>query len=174
MLAWGVVAFMPIVHNLHTLYLVKHQGWSIINSPLFLVGWFALGLVLIFINYDSDTQKHYVRQMDGKCTVWGRKCEVIRAKYKTADGKTHDSLLVVSGYTGIVRHFHYVPDILLLFMYCSPSGFDHLLPHTYFIYLTSLLVDRCFRLDKRCATKYGKYWDDYCRRVPYRLIPGVF
>jgi len=175
MLSWGTVAFMPLVHNLHTLHLVKHAGWtSFISSPFILVLWICFGLAMIFLNYDSDTQKHYVRAMEGKCLIWGQPCEAIRARYTTADGKEHTSLLVLSGYSGISRHFHYAPDIVLLFMYCSPAGFDRILPFTYFFYLTSLLLDRCFRIDKRCHTKYGKYWEEYCRRVPYRLVPGVF
>jgi 7-dehydrocholesterol reductase len=166
---------MPLVHNLHTVHLVKHSGWtSLLSSPLALMIWIAFGLVLILVNYDSDTQKLYFRKMKGKCLIWGRKCEYIEARYATADGKEHEAILVVSGYTGISRHFHYLPDIILLFMYCSPAGFDRILPFTYFFYLTTLLLDRCFRIDKRCQIKYGKYWDEYCKRVPYRLIPGVF
>ena len=28
--------------------------------------------------------------------------------------------------------------------------------------------------DRRCAEKYGPLWDEYCRRVPYRIIPGIY
>jgi 7-dehydrocholesterol reductase len=176
MLGWGTIAFMPLVHNLHTIHLVEHEGWAILSSPsrLGLIPWFVMGAVLIYVNYDADTQRLYARETKGQCDIWGRKCEFIRAKYRTADGKEHESLLILSGYNGLVRHFHYLPDICLLFMYCSPAGFDCILPHTYFLYLTTLLIDRTFRIDKRCQTKYGKYWEEYCRRVPYRLIPGVF
>ena len=27
--------------------------------------------------------------------------------------------------------------------------------------------------DARCAAKYGALWDEYCRRVPYRIIPWI-
>ena len=30
------------------------------------------------------------------------------------------------------------------------------------------------RDDERCARKYGEAWDEYRRRVPYRMLPGVF
>ena len=133
-----------------------------------------LGNTMTYLNYDSDTQRHRVREADGKCTVWGRPAAVIRAKYMTADGQQHNSILSCSGYQGLSRHFHYLPDIVNLFLYCSPAGFTHVLPHLYFIYLTVLLLDRTFRIDERCAAKYGKYWEQYRARVPYRLIPGVW
>ena len=27
---------------------------------------------------------------------------------------------------------------------------------------------------ERCADKYGPLWQEYCRKVPYRIIPGVY
>lgn len=42
-------------------------------------------------------QKDIVRRTDGNCMIWGKKAEVIRATYKTADGKDHESLLLCSG-----------------------------------------------------------------------------
>ena len=37
-----------------------------------------------------------------------------------------------------------------------------------------LLFDRAFRDDARCAAKYGAYWDQYRKLVPYKVVPGVF
>jgi 7-dehydrocholesterol reductase len=48
------------------------------------------------------------------------------------------------------------------------------LPYVYVIYLTILLCDRAIRDDKRCAAKYGTYRDEYCARVRWRVLPGVF
>jgi 7-dehydrocholesterol reductase len=36
-----------------------------------------------------------------------------------------------------------------------------------------LLTDRAYRDDDRCQKKYGKYWDQYCEAVPYKIVPGV-
>jgi len=138
------------------------------------MGYFVLGNTMTYMNYEADTQRHRVRASGGRCTVWGRPAEVIEATYTTADGETHTSLLSCSGFNGISRHFHYLPDIINLFLYTSPAGFDHILPHLYLIYLTTLLLDRTYRIDARCSAKYGKAWDEYCRRVPYRLIPGIW
>jgi 7-dehydrocholesterol reductase len=107
--------------------------------------------------------------------VWGQAAKVIEAKYCTGDGKTHSALLSCCGYQALSRHFHYLPDIINLFLYCSPSGFTSgVLPWLYFLYLTGLLLDRTYRIDARCDAKYGKYWEQYVTRVPYRLVPGVW
>ena len=46
--------------------------------------------------------------------------------------------------------------------------------HTKALYLqTLLLIDRMYRIDRRCHLKYGVYWEEYCKRVPYLLIPYV-
>ena len=152
MLCWGTIAFMPLVHNLQTLHLVK--GSSVLRlSWTAAAAWIVFGIVMIALNYDSDTQRHRVRAAGGKCLVWGRPARVIRAVYRDATGAAHHNLLLACGYHGIVRHFHYAPDIVLLFLYCAPAGFNTLLPFTYFIYLTALLLDRCQRIDRRCRAK---------------------
>ena len=40
------------------------------------------------------------------------------------------------------------------------------------MFLTILLVDRAGRDDARCRAKYGRFWDQYCERVPYRICPA--
>ncbi len=173
MLAWGTLAFMPLVHNLQTLHLVRGTGLLPLTHVQ-AAAWVALGAVMIFLNYDADTQRHRVRAAGGKCDVWGRPARVIVARYADAQDAQHENLLLCCGYLGLVRHFHYFPDIVLLFLYCAPAGFGRLLPFTYFFYLTALLIDRCQRIDARCAAKYGAAWEEYVRRVPYKLLPGVF
>jgi 7-dehydrocholesterol reductase len=106
--------------------------------------------------------------------VWGRPAVVISAPYVDSTGCKHTNLLVASGWLGLVRHFHYVPDICLLFLYCAPTGFTRPLTFIYFFYLTGLLLDRCQRIDARCCAKYGTAWQEYVLRVPYKLVPGVF
>lgn len=172
MMCWGPIAFMPLVHTLQNLFLVGNPGLGLSNAAA--VGYLLLGNVMTLLNYDSDTQRHRVRSSDGKCLVWGRPATVIRATYSTSDGKAHRALLSVCGYQALSRHFHYLPDIVNLFLYCSPAGFGRVLPYLYFLYLTALLLDRTYRIDKRCHAKYGTHWEEYCRRVPQRLIPGVW
>ena len=50
------------------------------------------------------------------------------------------------------------------------------IPVTYFylVYFAVLLVHRQRRDDDKCHRKYGKDWDDYCRQVKYRIVPGLY
>lgn len=128
-------------------------------------------------------QKDIVRSSNGKCSIWGKPAQVIRTEYQTSDGKTHKSLLLVSGFWGLSRHFNYVGDLLISTAMCMTCGFGYILPYFYIIYMTILLlqrIERKFNLNnllgdqQRCQGKYGKYWEDYCTKVPYKLIPFVY
>ena len=137
-------------------------------------GMVALGVLSIWINYDADAQRQRFRATNGETTIWGKKPEAIRAPYTTADGQKRESLLLASGWWGVARHFHYVPELALAFFWTVPAGFSHFLPWFYWVFLTILLFDRAVRDDKRCAAKYGEAWDKYKERVRYRIIPYVY
>lgn len=53
-------------------------------------------------------------------------------------------------------------------------GTDAIFPYTEAIILSFMLVHRCLRDEERCKEKYGETWDEYCRAVPWRMVPGVF
>jgi delta14-sterol reductase len=40
--------------------------------------------------------------------------------------------------------------------------------------LVILLTHRAWRDDRKCRTKYGELWTDYCRRATFRIFPGVY
>ena len=44
----------------------------------------------------------------------------------------------------------------------------------YAIFLTFLLVDRANRDSEKCHLKYGKYYEEYCKLVPYKIVPGIY
>jgi 7-dehydrocholesterol reductase len=134
----------------------------------------ALGVGSIWMNYAADAQRQRVRATNGEAKVWGKKPEIIRAEYETGDGEVRQSILLVSGYWKIARHFHYVPEILLSLAWTLPALFSNVLPYFYVVYLTILLVDRSGRDDVRCRQKYGEYWTQYCAKVPYKIIPGLY
>ena len=35
-------------------------------------------------------------------------------------------------------------------------------------------MHRIFRDEEKCRKKYKSYYAEYCKKVPYRLIPGIF
>jgi len=82
---------------------------------------FIIGILAIYINYEADAQKMRVRKANGKCKVFGKPAKIIRATYVTKDGKPKKSILLVSGYWGLARHFHYIPELLFALMICVPT-----------------------------------------------------
>jgi 7-dehydrocholesterol reductase len=167
----GVLTWVPGVYPLAAQYLVLRP--SDLPWPLAAVI-FAFGVGAIYLNYNADAQRQRVRATQGATTVWGRPPELIRACYTTADGRSHESILLASGWWGVARHFHYVPEILLSLAWSLPAGFTHFVPYFYVVYLAILLTDRAARDDRRCHKKYGAAWEAYCRRVPWKIIPGVY
>jgi 7-dehydrocholesterol reductase len=133
----------------------------------------AAGVFCVWCNYDCDRQRQEFRKTNGKAKVWGEDPEYIVAEYTTKDGEIRSSLLLCSGWWGLARHFHYIPEITASFFWCVPALFGHALPYFYPVYLTMLLFDRAWRDDARCADKYSKNWKEYCQKVPYKVIPGV-
>jgi 7-dehydrocholesterol reductase len=126
--------------------------------------------------YSLLRQRQSFRATNGKEKVWGKLPDFIEAKYITKDGEVRTSLLLASGWWGLARHFHYIPEISAAFFWCVPASLDTsgwILPLFYPIYLTLLLFDRAWRDDKRCGDKYKEYWTMYCKKVPYKVIPGV-
>ena len=170
-ICWGVVAWVPAVYTLTAQYLVlrpNELAWPVAAAL------FVVGVGAVYINYAADAQRQRVRATNGNTKVWGRPPELIRASYTPADGAQHESLLLASGWWGLARHFHYVPEITLALAWSLPAGFSHLVPYFYVVYLTILLFDRAGRDDRRCHKKYGAAWEEYCRRVCRKIIPGVY
>jgi len=170
---WGCLVWVPAVYTYHTFCLVGkgvHVDMSLEEALVI----FGLGLAMIFLNYWADYQREIVRATDGETTIWGRKAEIIRTKYVTDKGEEKSSLLLASGFWGITRHFHYIPEISAAFFWSVSNGFGAILPYFYVIFLTILLMDRAGRDDIRCSNKYKKYWDEYRQRVPYKVIPYIY
>lgn len=171
MICWGCLVWVPSIYTSPGLYLVHNQPHMSVT-----VAWavFIVGAASVLINYWADYQRQHVRLTQGKCTIWGRPPRMVSASYISHDGKPKSSLLLTSGWWGLSRHFHYLPELLGTFCWTVPALFENVLPYFYFVFLTVLLMHRLFRHEERCATKYGTYWNQYCKLVPYKLIPFVF
>lgn len=167
-ICWGCLVWVPAIYTSPVLYLVNHPyefSWFSASAIL------AAGVACVLINYLADAQRQRVRMTRGHCKVWGKTPEVIRAHYATDSGEVKESLLLVSGWWGISRHFHYLPEIGGAFFWTLPALFSNVLPWFYVVFLTILLVHRSLRDEERCRNKYGKYWQQYCERVPGRILP---
>ncbi|MDI9313957.1 MAG: hypothetical protein QM529_04700 [Hydrotalea sp.] len=170
-ICWGCLVWVPAVYTSPVMFMVNHPiglpfAWGLVI--------FLLGLGCIGVNYWADRQRQMVRETNGKAKIWGRAPRLIRAPYKTIDGKKKESLLLASGFWGISRHFHYVPEIGAALCWSVATGFGYFMPFFYVVFLTILLTHRAIRDDKKCAKKYGPAWQQYRKLVPYKIVPHVF
>jgi delta14-sterol reductase len=161
MLVMGDLVWIPFVFTLQSLYLI--------DSDFYPIWYYILTMLIFFVGYyifrESNYQKFIFRQSP-RVYIWGKPADSLLTKRGTR--------LMVSGWWGIARKINYLGDILIAISMSMPCGFNHLLPWLYPIYLTTLLIHRAHRDDKRCKEKYGEDWDIYCKKVPYMIIPGVY
>lgn len=171
MLAWGDCVWLPYMYTLQALFLVFHPIQLSTGYAAFVL---ALGLIGFYIFASANNQKDRFRRPEGEKLIWGRKPVSIPCEYTTQDGTIRKSSLLVSGWWGIARHTNYTGDLLLSLAYSLACGGAYLFPYFYFVFLSILLVHRCIRDEKRCRDKYGLQWTEYCKQVPYRLIPYIW
>ena len=54
------------------------------------------------------------------------------------------------------------------------KGWGMIITYFYLVYFTILLIHREMRDEEKCMTKYGKDWEEYRKKVPYRILPYVY
>ena len=170
MLAWGDSVWLPFMYTLQAQYLATHPVQ--LGSYFWVV--LGLGLLGYGVFREANFQKDICRRTGGKCNIWGKPAKILHTVYTSTDGQVHKSILLKSGFWGIARHCNYSGDLLLSAAMCLSTGWNHWLPYFYLFFMTILLVHRVARDHQRCAGKYGEYWEEYCRQVPFKLIPGIY
>lgn len=170
-ICWGVLVWVPFIYTSPALYLVHHPYQL---SPILALSIFVLGALAILVTYLADKQRVSFREKNGDITVWGKKPKYTVASYTTEEGDVNENLLLASGFWGIARHFHYIPEVLGALLWTLPAMFMHFYPYFYVAFLTTLLIDRAKRDDLRCRAKYGEAWDEHCKKVPYKIFPYIY
>ena len=172
-IAWGCIAFVPGFYTLASIYFVKNCPRTSYDG---LIGCtiLLLGLGSVVLNYWIDFQRQLVRETDGNCTIWGDKPVLIRAKYRDDKGHERNSILLASGFWGMARHLNYFFELLVALCFGLPALWHSVLPYLYFLFLTTLLVHRAIRDEDKCSLKYGRYWKEYRKLVPYKIVPGFY
>jgi protein-S-isoprenylcysteine O-methyltransferase Ste14 len=161
-LAWGDLVWVPFIYSLQAHYLVDHAHE--LSSPA-AAAIAALDLAGYVVFRGANLQKHRFRE-NPAALIGGRPAEFIR----TAQG----ALLLTSGWWSRARHANYLGDVLMAIAWSLPTGFRHALPWFYPVFLAALLVHRERRDDAACLAKYGEDWAAYCRKVPWRIVPGIY
>jgi len=162
MLCWGDLVWVPFTYTIQAYYLVTHPHELPVAAIVAIV---ALNMAGYVIFRGTNIQKHRFRK-DPTRPVWGRRPEYIR----TAGG----ALLLTSGWWGIARHLNYLGDLMMGLAWCLPTGFERPLPYFYITYFLILLIHRERRDHAMCLKKYGRDWEAYCRKVRWRIVPGVY
>jgi delta14-sterol reductase/lamin-B receptor len=162
MLCFGDTVWVPFTYSVQAYYLTSRvrtlPPWAVVLSALL----FAAGYLIFRI---TNLQKHRFR-VDPERPIWGKTPEYIQTE--------QGNKLLVSGFWGWSRHFNYVGDILMALAWSLPCLFGSLLPYFYPVYFSILLIHRERRDFNRCYAKYGKDWEQYCRRVRWRILPGIY
>jgi 7-dehydrocholesterol reductase len=174
---WGVLVWVPAIYTCHMRSSVLTP--SGLSWPMAL-GLFGASIIGVTCNFLADDQRQKFRESGGTMNVWGKPPQFIRASYKTttAEGgtETRESLLLVSGYWGVARHFQYFFELMAAWSWCLlAGGFTHnLVSCTYCVFLTILLIHRAYRDQQKCLAKYGAAYEEYMRLVPYKIFPYVY
>lgn len=178
-LFWGCVVFYSYFYCIGIFSLVENANHDITNSnvcaivALYFAGWCVTRL--------SNLQKYTSRVSSNKYFFFGL------VEQKQIPG----TRLLYTGWWGQARHFNYCGEIIQSIAITLPCvlvaaeqaisqglPLSHptvLLPMLYPIYYIILFVTRQIDDDSVCRVKYGdSVWDEYCARVPYRIVPYVW
>lgn len=162
MLAFGDLAWVPFTYSLQARILAHASPALSTFAVLSLV---ALKIIGYTTFRCSNSQKDTFRR-DPKHP---------RVAHLTTLPTKRGTKLIVSGWWGIARHINYFGDWIMGLSWCLPAGLQSgIVPYFYVAYFGALLIHRDRRDEAACRLKYGKDWDKYCTRVPYRLIPYVY
>lgn len=162
-LGWGCLLFYPYFYGVGlwaTADLPNPQTPAVILAAaavLFFSGWaLARG---------ANMQK-YTFKRDPNAKFLGIAPQVL------SDGKHK---VLVNGFWGVARHVNYLGEFLMAIGLTLALGYPgHIAPWLYPLYYVALLVPRQIDDDRRCAQKYQALWSDYVKRVPYRIVPGLY
>mmetsp|Transcript_27921 Transcript_27921/g.70037 ORF Transcript_27921/g.70037 Transcript_27921/m.70037 type:complete len:366 (+) Transcript_27921:86-1183(+) len=158
MLVWGDAVFIPFFFSIQCWHLVQTDTDMPLEALVLLMALFLTGYTIF---RTANNQKHAFKK-NPNAHIWGAPPQVIGGR------------LLVSGFWGLSRHANYLGDIIMSISFSLGSGFSSFIPYAYPLYLIILLVHRERRDEDKCRQKYKTMWAEYCRAVPYRIVPGVY
>jgi protein-S-isoprenylcysteine O-methyltransferase Ste14 len=163
-LGWGCIAFYP--------YFYCVGLWAVAGKPDPHRPWWllALSLLVFFAGWafsrGANLQK-FLFKTRPEAKLFG-----VLLPEVVSDGEHR---LLCGGFWRLARHINYFGEILMALGLTLALGWPLVpWPWLYPLYYVALLFPRQRDDDARCAKKYGSLWKEYCRRVPYRIIPGIY
>lgn len=163
-LGWGCLVFYPFFYpvglwgladapNPHT-----SSALLVLYGAIFFGGW--------MLSRGANLQKFQFKR-DPSAKAFG-----ILDPRAISGGGRH---VLSGGFWGLSRHINYLGEILMASGLALSLGYPlSLAPWLYPLYYVALLFPRQADDDRRCAERYGSLWQEYCRRVPWKIIPYVY
>jgi delta14-sterol reductase len=163
-LGWGCLVFYPFFYPIGLWAVADRPNphsptWLLVLAGVtFFSGWFlSRGANLQKFQFKRDPTKKAFGLLDPKAI--------------TGDGRA----VLSGGFWGLSRHINYLGEILMATGLALSLGYPAAIgPWAYPLYYVALLFPRQADDDRRCAGRYGALWVEYCRRVPSRIIPGIY
>lgn len=128
------------------------------SAVIFLAGW--------VISRGANLQKYTFKR-------WPEKKFLGIIEPQTLSNGEHR--LLCSGFWGIARHANYFGEAVMAF--AMALSFGHLLSPwawVYLVFILGLFITRQIDDDELCGAKYGEAWQEYKKKTPYRIVPGVY
>ncbi|KAJ1557711.1 C-24(28) sterol reductase, partial [Cladochytrium tenue] len=181
---WGFMiifwnfAGVPFVYSMCSLYLIHTEtGRHLHHNPFYTAFLYCLLLFAYWVWDTGNSQKNRFRMMMTGDFLprktfpqlpWGtlENPTYIRTK--------HGSLLLTSGWYGIVRKAHYMADFTMAMSWALMTGFGSPVPYFYPVFFAIMIIHRTIRDNEKCAKKYGDDWVTYTKKVPYIFIPYIY
>jgi delta14-sterol reductase len=163
-LGWGCLVFYPFFYPIG-LWAVAHRpdpqtpaALLAAYAALFFAGW--------VLARGANLQKFWFKR-DPTAKAFG----LLEPRAISGGGKH----VLAGGFWGLSRHVNYLGEILMATALTLCLGYPlEFTPWLYPLYYVALLFPRQYFDDRRCAERYGPLWDEYRRRVPSRIIPGIY
>jgi protein-S-isoprenylcysteine O-methyltransferase Ste14 len=163
-LGWGCLTFYPYFYCIGL--------WAAADlpdphtAPALLVAFAAVFFAGWILSRGANLQKYFFKTNPERALLGLIKPQTI------SDGK---SALLCNGFWGVSRHVNYLGEILMAIGLTLVLGWPAVwAAWLYPIYYVVLLFPRERADERRCAVKYGALWDEYVKRVPNRIIPGLY
>lgn len=157
MLAFGDLTIVPFTYSLQARFLSSSTEQLGPIKISLILGLMAIGY---WIFHSSNQQKSNFKQ--GKLPHL--------KSIQTARG----TKLLCDSWWGRSQHINYLGDWLISLSWCLTTSFQTPITYYYSVYFAFLLLHRQMRDEKKCSEKYGKDWEEYQRRVPYKIVPFVY
>ena len=173
MLNFWNIAGVPFLYCFQSLYILRNQD-AITNSlPWWMSPVVATLLIVGYIIFDTANCQKASYKLPGvdRGLFPQMPNGILKAPVKVI--ATPRGNLLIDGCYGYARKLQYTGDIMMALSWGLACGFGSLLPYFYVCFFTTMICHRQWRDEERCREKYGKYWDQYVRKVPHIFIPGV-